>query len=286
VSVEKLRDWINEGRIGVQTQARIHGGGEWKPLASFPEFEAELRLHSGRTKTEKLADGAFVFGIVSILCGVTALPAMVQATRALVLLRKTGGRKAIFSLAFSSCTLGFAVFTVVSVFNAAQANADAINCVNNLSILGLAVRFCAGDNDDKYPRPDQWCDALLQYAADNKQKKDFREPNGWGRALLSTNGISRVFHCPASRKKLVCGYAFNRKFAGLRDDGGVPSDTVVLFESDAGWNAAGGPEIAAMHHGNSFHVALADGSVQKVRFEEIGQLRWNPATNSPAGPAK
>ena len=84
-----------------------------------------------------------------------------------------------------------------------------------------------------------------------------------------------------------CGYALNSKLAGLRDRGEVPSDTVMLFESNAGWNAAGGPEIAAAHHGReAFNVTFADGSVNVVSFEKVGQLRWEPMTNSPAKPTR
>jgi TM2 domain-containing membrane protein YozV len=40
VSAELLRDWIQQGRVSLQTQARLEGSADWKPLSSFTEFSA------------------------------------------------------------------------------------------------------------------------------------------------------------------------------------------------------------------------------------------------------
>ena len=77
----------------------------------------------------------------------------------------------------------------------------------------------------------------------------------------------------------------NIKLGGVKDRDQIPKDTVLLFESDAGWNAAGGPEIAVLRH-LRWHVVLVDGSFQHVELKDFGQLRWDPSTNSPAEPAK
>lgn len=37
-TVEEVRQWIRDGRADGRTLARAETGGEWKPLASFPEF--------------------------------------------------------------------------------------------------------------------------------------------------------------------------------------------------------------------------------------------------------
>ncbi len=37
VSVEQIKQWAAEGRATAQTLLRVEGG-EWKPLATFPEF--------------------------------------------------------------------------------------------------------------------------------------------------------------------------------------------------------------------------------------------------------
>lgn len=37
VAVEQIKQWVAEGRATAQTLLRVEGG-EWKPLATFPEF--------------------------------------------------------------------------------------------------------------------------------------------------------------------------------------------------------------------------------------------------------
>jgi len=38
VTTELLREWVQQGRVGLQTQTRLDGSADWKPLSSFPEF--------------------------------------------------------------------------------------------------------------------------------------------------------------------------------------------------------------------------------------------------------
>jgi hypothetical protein len=218
-----------------------------------------------QAKAEKLAQSSFVLGIASIFCGITAIPAIIQSIKALVCIRKDGAskaasRKAVFSLVFSCCTFAFLVFMVVSPFRAAQAMADDINCLSNMKQLGLAVIIYEMDNNDTFPTADRWCDAIQ-----------------------STNNA--IFHCPEAPRKQRCSYAMNIKLGGVKDRGQIPKDTVLLFESDAGWNAAGGPEIAVLRHFR-WHVIFMDGTFDYVELKDFGKLRWNPSTNSPAEPAK
>ncbi len=46
VSTEDLRRWIAEGRLNGQSLARPDAGGEWKPLAIFPQFADALSRHT------------------------------------------------------------------------------------------------------------------------------------------------------------------------------------------------------------------------------------------------
>jgi len=218
-----------------------------------------------QAKAEKLAQSSFVLGIASILCGITALPAIIYSIRALVCIRRDGAskaasRKAIFSLVFSSCIFAFIAFTLFSALSAAQAMADDINCISHMKELAVAVRIYEGDNDDTFPPADRWCDALQ-----------------------STNAA--MFRCPDAPKKQRCSYAMNSKLGNVKNRGQIPEDTVLLFESDAGWNASGGPEIAVLRH-LRWHIVLMDGSFEYVELKDFGRLRWDPSTNSPAEPAK
>jgi hypothetical protein len=46
VSADEIRKWIAEGRVNQQSLAIAEGGQEWKPLATFPEFQAAF-AHQG-----------------------------------------------------------------------------------------------------------------------------------------------------------------------------------------------------------------------------------------------
>lgn len=47
VSAEQLRRWLSEGRLNLQSMARAEDGGEWKPLAAFPELAEGLGVPAG-----------------------------------------------------------------------------------------------------------------------------------------------------------------------------------------------------------------------------------------------
>jgi TM2 domain-containing membrane protein YozV len=43
VAAEQIRRWLGENRLNAQTLAQLEGASEWKPLVSFPEFEANVK---------------------------------------------------------------------------------------------------------------------------------------------------------------------------------------------------------------------------------------------------
>ncbi|MBI3849486.1 MAG: hypothetical protein HY298_04230 [Verrucomicrobia bacterium] len=123
--------------------------------------------------------------------------------------------------------------------------------------LALELRIYTGDHDDLFPPASRWCDAIQ-----------------------STNKAS--FHCRAAPKKQTCSYAMNRNLDGLKDCAEIEPETVLLFESDAGWNAAGGPEMAATRRHYQMHVAFVNGHVESFNYEDFRKLHWSPYTNSSA----
>ena len=70
---------------------------------------------------------------------------------------------------------------------------------------------------------------------------------------------------------------FNAKLDGKKENE-IDPQTVLLFESDAGWNGSGGPgELKPHQHSSrSVNVALADGSVQSIPRAQLSTLRWDP----------
>jgi len=71
VSAELLRDWIQQGRVSLQTQARLEGSTDWKPLSGFAEFStasAAPPLMSPPIKDDR-ASPKIAAGVCGILLG-------------------------------------------------------------------------------------------------------------------------------------------------------------------------------------------------------------------------
>jgi len=71
VSTELLREWIQQGRVNLQTQARLEGSADWKPLSSFPEFgqgSGDPPLMSPPVRDDR-ASPKIAAGICGILLG-------------------------------------------------------------------------------------------------------------------------------------------------------------------------------------------------------------------------
>lgn len=88
---------------------------------------------------------------------------------------------------------------------------------------------------------------------------------------LPENRIGWAFVCPSVGADR-CHYAMNPNC-------GVDSEpnTVLLFETQAGWNRHGGPELFTFdnHDPRGGCVLFNDGTVKFIRTEEeLKQLRW------------
>jgi hypothetical protein len=108
-----------------------------------------------------------------------------------------------------------------------------------------------------YPAPCEWCDAVVRrrYQACSTSEKD----------------IKSLFTCPSVGEG-KCHYAMN---PNCKPDS--PPDMVLLFETKAGWNQHGGPELFTFdnHDPKGGCVLLNDGTVKFIRNEEeLHCLRW------------
>jgi hypothetical protein len=146
------------------------------------------------------------------------------------------------------------------------------NCVMNMSKLvfeGLSRR-----PGRVYPDPNRWCDDFVEYQR-SRQYPDIY--------------FARAFACPSihvsSKASDVRAVRARQKVLILRSDYAMnphcwkesPGDTVYLFETKAGWNQHGGPELFTFdnHDPKGGCVLLNDGTVKFIRTkEELKQLRW------------
>jgi type II secretory pathway pseudopilin PulG len=274
ISTDDVREWIAQGRAAAQTKAKVAGATEWKTLADFPEFHDVLKNRvppplaasesAGTPKLSGMAVTSLVLGILGMFsCGLTALFGLILGIIAVTKVKNSRGTLTGFGIALAGLVVSAVALMMIPIFAAmllpalaaAKQKAQLINCVNNEKDLALAIRIYSGDNKDKFPPATTWCDAIQPETSGNKQ---------W-------------FRCPAVNSPSRCDYAFNTKLDGL-DESKVNPQTVELFESDAGWNASGGPElmIDKPRHARTFVVAFVDGSVHQVKESELNTLRWDP----------
>ena len=141
-----------------------------------------------------------------------------------------------------------------------------------------------------YPEPNQWCDNLVE----SWRNEHFIDKGGLEKRKYSEDRIYRIFMCPSADElvyvenlhgrpnglnssvqsvpQLECHYAMN---PNCKPDS--PPDMVLLFETKAGWNQHGGPELFTFdnHKPRGGCVLLNDGTVKFIRTKEVLQkLRW------------
>jgi len=272
VTGEQLRQWILEGRVGSQTKVQIEGTAEWKLLAEVPEL-AEISKKrvpplpatppSVPSKTSGLAVTSLVLGVLGVFtCGLTALFGLVFGIVAMVKVSNSRGALRGGGIALAGIIVSGIFLFMIPIYAAmllpalaaAKQKAEAINCVQNEKLLGEALENYARGHDGKFPAATTWCDDIQ-----------------------ASIGSDKIFKCSAANSSSRCDYAFNAKLGGLDETNTAPN-TVVIFESDGGWDANGGPErmIGKPRHARVFVVAFADGSVQQLRESQLNTLRWDP----------
>lgn len=127
-------------------------------------------------------------------------------------------------------------------------------CYKNLLNVNLALQMYLADNDDVFPPDGAWCDAIVEPYVRNLA----------------------VMVCPEA-PHVASGYALNSALAGLRaplvEEVGDLKYVIVLFESDRGWNAAGGREAlpTVPRHGNGDNYGFLDGSCGWQNRRTVGR---------------
>jgi hypothetical protein len=110
---------------------------------------------------------------------------------------------------------------------------------------------------NSYPEPNQWCDTIMR-DRDNT-------------SYVSDEEMRERFKCPSTEEG-ECHYAMNPNC-----EPNSPGDMVLLFETRAGWNQHGGPELFNFdnHEPKGGCVLLNDGTVKFIRTEEeLYALCW------------
>jgi hypothetical protein len=157
---------------------------------------------------------------------------------------------------------GVAFFTwgwAFAIYMKERESARGSICASNTLGLSRALRMYA-EEKGVLPSAETWCDDLLPYVEGPE-----------------------TFRCPAA-PELTSAFAFNSAISALRlDDIPDPAHVVVIFESDAGWNASGDLSLLAEDarhlRGDNYGFAAGHGGwVHRDRILSADtDYTWSPA---------
>jgi prepilin-type processing-associated H-X9-DG protein len=274
VVADDIRRWIAEGRLNGQSLMKSEGDAEFRPLSTFAEFAAALAAGTAqettpssssfsagtatqaKAKTSGLATASLLLGFLGLLV-IPALVGLILGIIALVKIKQSRGTLGggVIALAGIIVSVFFLSLFIIFGMRVGVPHAYRVNCMANIMMLNKAMRTYAENNKNQFPTATNWCDVLLKSHA----------------------SLTNIFHCPANSSRSRCSYAFNAQLSGA-DTGKVNPKTVMIFESNGGWNASGGKELllAKPRHGDFINVGFADGHGEAVTESELKLLRWNP----------
>lgn len=165
---------------------------------------------------EPLAIIACVFLLVTLISGLAALIKIKLSKGPL-----TGKWYAITGIVISVVIIYF--FFILPI-GRPRSTAYRMPCGTNLSQIGRAILIYAQDHNGEYPAANKWCDLLLS----------------------SGEITEKQLKCSSNKnKKIRCTYAVNPNCQP-----NSPPDTVLVFETEGGWNQFGGPELLTTKNHN------------------------------------
>lgn len=275
VSADIVRDWIKQGRVNGRTQAQLEGETEWKPLSAYAEFASAFAnsaappppLPSTNAPTAQfsgLAIASLIFGVLGFVTfGLTALVGLVLGIVGMVKISSSRGTLKGHGLALAGTIVSGFFLLLLPIFAAmllpalarAKGRAQSIVCMNNMKQLALGEMMYASESKNRFSSAEEWCDSVTKYV-----------------------GNPRVFLCPAGDPSQRCHYAINSRLAGVEmREVKAPSQTVLLFEINGGWNVSGGPElaVASPRHDRKIGIVFADGHCE-LRDPRLRSIRWDP----------
>jgi len=234
-----------------------------QPGGAAPPLWPQEQIPKG--KVSGLAIASLVLGVLGLFtAGLTALLGLIFGIIALIKISRSRGALSGTGLAIAGTIVSAILALMLPLMAAmllpalaqAKGKAQSINCMNNLRQLGLGGMMYANDNKDRFPSADNWCDTIQKYM-----------------------GGPKPFLCPAGDPSRRCHYAFNSRLSAA-DSRQVssPNQTVLLFETEGGWNLNGGPELLLKRHrhGGAVGIVFADGHSEMAREPRLRSLKWEP----------
>jgi prepilin-type processing-associated H-X9-DG protein len=224
---------------------------------------------AAESKTSGLAITAFIMGLLCMTCilwPILALPAIICGIVALVKISNSKGQLKGSAFAIVGLVIPAVFLLIVPILaailmpalNQTKKIAQRVVCGTNMKGLSTAMIIYINDYDDQYPTQDQWCDLLIQ----------------------KVDVSLKSLQCPLDPEGSF-SYAINENLYEIESGRIPPAQMVVIFEADLGLNGVGGlDDVVLRHdqHGQSgCNIGFADGHVEFVTEDRIGELRWSAA---------
>ena len=138
-------------------------------------------------------------------------------------------------------------------------------CWSQLHALKVGLDMYAAANEGNYPVPNKWCDLIFGDDAPYVRKD----------ALV----------CPVKFRQEQCSYALNPNAHP-----NSPPDTVLIFETQGGWNKFGGPELLSIDNHQKKHwlwgyrmsgcnILFNSGESKFVTQKHFDDLKWKTDAN-------
>jgi hypothetical protein len=145
---------------------------------------------------------------------------------------------AIISVSLSICCL----LLILHTYDISDIRTEARHIRNvgyiRIANIGASLIRYSNNHDGYLPDANQWCDLLIENDSMLK-KEDFKHPY---------------------IKGFECNFAFNKNLSGLRIYD-IPSDVVLVFNADGGWNLNGTEELLKDRGMLRNYILLADNEV-------------------------
>ena len=214
-------------------------------------------------ETSRLAVASLACGVLGpVFAGIPSVIGLFLGIAALRKIDRSGGRlggrgKAIAGIwtgAVGLILFVVAAFLLLGMLERRRESQRLFAGINNIQVVARASWDYMAEHEGRFPPADSWSDVLRERLCCDELLQD---------PLL-----------PGARS----AFGYNRNLSGLTLEAITdPARTIVFFETDGGWNVAGGREVMISKPRRwKYLVLLASQEARQVNEEELGTLYWTP----------
>jgi hypothetical protein len=227
ISLDRIRQWVAEGRVNAHTQVQAAGTEGWMEAAELPEINSllaggaavpgaapglpPLPPSGSGAPQQGLAITSLVLGILSFLICITGIPAIICGHIARARAQREPTQYGGAGMALAGLILGYISLVLLPLvilpamllpaLSQAKGRAQEISCMNNMKQIGLAAKVWALDNGGEFPfNVSTNKGGTLELCALGRDGFD-RNPVIHFQVMSNELSTPRILFCPADTKK-------------------------------------------------------------------------------------